>query len=348
VLLAAWRDLQWRRRRFLIAVSGTALVFAMTLVLAGLSNAFVVEVDRTLHVVGADRWVVEDGATSAFNSSQVLPGSALRQVRASPGVIAADPFIAMHSTMGTHDARNVTMIGTVPGGVASPKVPDGRAPRQDGEVAVSGRLDASIGDHVRIGGKGFVVVGIVPDSSLYGGTANVFLTLHAVQALVFDGLDLSTAIAVRGVPARVPPGTKVVTNGQSRTDLLSVLGAGRQTIDVVAVLLWIVAACIIGSIVYLSALERVRDFAVFKATGTSTRSLMAGLAFQAVVISVLAGLVGSVIAVLMASRFPIPAEIPARAYVLLPIVAIVVGFLASLAGLRRAVTVSPALAFGGA
>ena len=33
---------------------------------------------------------------------------------------------------------------------------------------------------------------------------------------------------------------------------------------------------------------------------------------------------------------------------ILPIVAIIVGALASLAGLRRAVTVSPALAFGGA
>lgn len=348
MLVAAWRDLQWRRRRFLIAVSGTALVFAMTLVLAGLSHAFVVEVDRTLAVVGADRWVVAPGATSPFNSSQVLDASALPQVRATPGVVAADPFIAIHSTMGVDDPQNVTMIGSVPGGVGSPTVTDGRAPRRDSEVAVSSRLDASIGDRVVIGGKPLRVVGVVPKSSLLGGTANVFLTLHTVQSVTFNGLPLSTAIAVRGAPTHAPPGTKIVTNAQARTDLLSVLGAGRQTIDVVGVLLWIVAACIIGSIVYLSALERVRDFAVFKATGTSTGALMAGLALQAVVISLLAGLVGAVIATVMAPRFPISAEIPTSAYVLLPIVAIVVGFLASLAGLRRAVTVSPALAFGGA
>ncbi len=46
--IAALRDLQWRRRRFLIAVLGTALVLSMTLVLAGLSAAFVNEVDRTM------------------------------------------------------------------------------------------------------------------------------------------------------------------------------------------------------------------------------------------------------------------------------------------------------------
>ena len=46
----------------------------------------------------------------------------------------------------------------------------------------------------------------------------------------------------------------------------------------IAVLLWIVAALIVGSVIYLSALERTRDFAVFKAVGVSTRSVIAGLA----------------------------------------------------------------------
>jgi hypothetical protein len=35
VLIAALRDLQWRRRRFIIAIVGTGVVFAMTLVLTG-------------------------------------------------------------------------------------------------------------------------------------------------------------------------------------------------------------------------------------------------------------------------------------------------------------------------
>ena len=40
-------------------------------------------------------------------------------------------------------------------------------------------------------------------------------------------------------------------------------------------------------------------------------------------------------------------DIPRVAFALLPVVAITIGVLASLAGLRRAVTVDPALAFGG-
>ena len=48
--MTALRDLQWRRRRFLIAVIGTSLVFGMTLVLAGLATSFDREATRTLAV----------------------------------------------------------------------------------------------------------------------------------------------------------------------------------------------------------------------------------------------------------------------------------------------------------
>ena len=113
------------------------------------------------------------------------------------------------------------------------------------------------------------------------------------------------------------------------------------------ILLWIVAACIIGSIVYLSAMERTRDFAVFKATGTSNGALGGGLALQAVILAVAAAVLASVIAMLLAPVFPLPVEIPTSAFVILFGIAIAVGLLASLAGLRRAVKVEPALAFGG-
>jgi hypothetical protein len=39
--------------------------------------------------------------------------------------------------------------------------------------------------------------------------------------------------------------------------------------------------------------------------------------------------------------------VPLRAYLALPVIAIAIGLLASVAGLRRAVAVDPALAFGG-
>ena len=58
-----------------------------------------------------------------------------------------------------------------------------------------------------------------------------------------------------------------------------------SSITIMAVLLWVVAALIVGSVIYLSALERLRDFAVFKAIGVPTRTSLAGLAMQAIIVA---------------------------------------------------------------
>ena len=184
----------------MIAVLGTVLVFSMTLVLAGLSAAFVNEIDRTITTTGVDEWAIATGATGPFNSSAVLPAGTLVAARHLPGVEAADPFVAIGATIPGETPKHVTMIGAVPGGVGSPKVDDGRAPQQQGEMAVGSRLGKDIGDTLQMGDKTFRVVGTVSGSGLYGGMPNVFLTLEDVQALTFGGAPLFTSIALRGDP----------------------------------------------------------------------------------------------------------------------------------------------------
>jgi putative ABC transport system permease protein len=154
-----------------------------------------------------------------------------------------------------------------------------------------------------------------------------------------------SAVALKGTPAVSPPGTTYMSNATARKDLLRSVNSGRSAIDLVGFLLWIVAATIVGSVIYLSALERVHDFAVFKATGTSSMTILADLIFQAVIIALLAAGIGAFVATLIGPRFPIPVVIPMSAFLLLPLLAIAVGLVASLAGMRRAVTVDPAVAF---
>lgn len=55
----------------------------------------------------------------------------------------------------------------------------------------------------------------------------------------------------------------------------------------------------------------------------------------------------AIFAVILAPLSPMHVEIPVSAFVLLPVVTVVVGLLASLIALRKTATVQPALAFGG-
>jgi putative ABC transport system permease protein len=141
---------------------------------------------------------------------------------------------------------------------------------------------------------------------------------------------------------------KIMSNAEVLEDLRRPLKNATSTIGFLRILLWIIAAGIIGSVLYLQALERTRDFAVFKATGVSSRSLLFGIAMQAIILAALAAAAALLIEWALSPTMDLAVEVPTSAYVALPIVAVVVGLIASLFGLRRAVTVDPALAFGGA
>ena len=208
-------------------------------------------------------------------------------------------------------------------------------------------MDKPIGATVEIGSRNLQIVGLIDDSTALAGQPNVFLTVAGAQKLLFSDQNLISSIGVQPLPERVPSGFALVNRDGAVNDLLRALTGARQAMTLMAGLLWVVAALIVGSMIYMSAIERTRDFAVFKAVGVPTRSILAGLAMQAVIVAVLAAALGGVLSVLLGPLFPMRVDIPQVAFLLLPVVAITIGVLASLAGLRRAVTVDPALAFGG-
>jgi putative ABC transport system permease protein len=345
VLTAALRDLQWRKRRFVIAIVGTGLVFAMTLVLTGLANGFRVEATRTVDSLGLDSYLVKSGATGPFLGSSAFPAVKLQV----PGVDIAVPLVYGSATMPDNkgSARSVNVFGAPEKGPGMPSMEQGRPPSEPHEAAVSNTMGRPIGATVEIGSRNLEVVGLVDDSTALAGQANVFLTVAGAQKLLFSGQSLISSIGLIGSPGRAPSGYKLVDRAGAINDLLRALTGARQAMSLMAGLLWVVAAMIVGSMIYMSALERTRDFAVFKAVGVPTRSILAGLAMQAVIVAVLSALLGGVLSVLLGPLFPMRVDIPQLAFILLPVVAVTIGVLASLAGLRRAVVVDPAMAFGG-
>lgn len=348
MLFAALRDVQWRKRRLVIAIVSTGLVFAMTLVLTGLVNGFRVEAERTVDSMGVDAFVVKAGAAGPFLGSTPFAQIDLPQVARAPGVLAAAPLATAPSTIrqGT-SARNVTAFGAPEHGPGMPRVSDGRAPSTPDEVTVSSTLGRNLGDDLQVGARTLRIVGIVPESTALAKIPNIFLTTEGLQQLAYNGQPTISSIGIDGMPRQLPDGYQTVNRADAVSDLMRPLKVAVDAITVVAVLLWIVAALIVGSVVYLSALERLRDFAVFKAIGVPTRSILAGLALQAVVVALLAAVVGGILSLLLAPLFPMTVVVPLSAFVALPAIATVIGLLASVAGLRRVVAIDPALAFGG-
>jgi putative ABC transport system permease protein len=347
ILMLGLRELQWSRRRFAVAVLATALVFALGLLMSGVSASFDNEIDRTVDSFGADAWLVRGESFGPFTGPATIPASQARVVRGLPGVDRADPVAVLRATTTTPSRRNVNLLGVVPGGVGSPPGWRGELLARRGTAIADKSLGLRVGDVIDLNGRELRVGAVSSGQTYFAGIPTVTVALREAQALALDRRPLATAIVTRGRPAAAPTGFALLANDEVARDLARPVLQAKQTISLIRMLLWVVAAGIIGAIVYLSVLERTRDFAALKAIGVPTGHLLGALILQAIVLSMLSAILAVAIEAAIAPAIAMSVEVPLLAYVSLPLVAVAVGMLASFIGLRRAIGVDPALSFAG-
>lgn len=345
--LLALRDLQWRSRRFAVAILATGLVFGLALLMTGIQASFDNEIERTVASFRADAWVVPKGSRGPFTAPIAFPERRVQEVRRLKGVRSATAVAVAGATTSTPEIKSINLVGIVPGAVGSPGKDVDRALAGRGAAVADDTLGLSVGDRLDLDGKNFTVRGRTHGLTHFAGVPTVTLPVKEVQRLRMNGGHLATAIVTRGTPRNAPKSLTVLSNAQVRNDLARPIEQAKQTITLIRSLLWLVAAGIIGAVLYLSALERVPDFAVLKAIGVTTRSLMIALVIQAMALALVSVVVAIGFAQLLSPLAAMSVEIPVSAYITLAIVAVVVGILASTLALRRAVAVDPALAFGG-
>ncbi len=250
-------DLLYRRRQFLIATVGAGLVFAMTLLLAGLANGFGVEVNQTVAGFHADEWVVKAGSSGRVASLTPFTEADVARVAATPGVTSATPVIIIPQTAHVSGSlQQVNIIGS-PVGSAPGRQPlvSGTLVDGPGQAVVDQRLGVSEGDSISVGGSTFRVVGITSDRTLLGGIPNMYVTLADAQAAAFEGASIISAVVVTGAPTSVPTGLVSFTNAQVDTASLQQMATGVSSINNSKLFMWLIAAVIVASLVYVTALN---------------------------------------------------------------------------------------------
>lgn len=355
MLLLTLRDLRHRRTRFLIVTTVAAVVFALLFLMNGLVEQFHREPVDTTRSFGADGWVLATGVAGPFTSSASVPVSNLARLdapRRSPIVVAR---ASLHRGTGSAggvspggSSREVVIVGHDPKGLGAPRVIDGRTAASTGEIVTDRSIGARIGSDVQIGQDRYRVVGRTRNATVLAGVPLVYVVLGDAQDMVFGSRSVVTGFLVRGHIVALPSGMALRTNDEVADDTFHPLKNAIVSIDLVRALLWLVAAVIIGAVVFLSALERQRDFAVLKAVGTTNAKLAGGLALQAVLIALLAVLVASVLQLLLRPAFPLRIRVPDADYWRLPVLGSLVALLAAAAGMRSVVRTDPASAFAGA
>ncbi len=345
MLLLTFRDLVYRKTRFIVVTVLGAVVFALLFVMTGLVNQFNLEPAEAVEQFGAAQWVLPEGVSAPFTSVSVMPAAAFDAVDAE----TKSPVVITRSSVSDGGPpAEVVLVGFEPGGLGAPQVVEGNAPQAEGEVALDRTLDIGVGTDITVSGAPFTVVGLTEKTTVLAGIPFAYLVLPDAQVLAFTSTDVISSVVVAGDVGPLPPGLASLSSDDVVAQTLQPLEGAIASIDLVRALLWIVAAIIVGAVVYLSALDRQRDFAVLKAVGSSNASLLGSLALQAVMIALGAVAIAAIIQVFLAPRFPLPVTVPTSAFWQLPLMAVVMALAAGAIGMRKVLRSDPSQAFSGA
>lgn len=348
VWMVAWPDFRTRLRRFLVIAVGMAIVLAVTLLLSAFSEGFNLRGERLLGVFDGDVYLAVEGSAGPMTSTAPFPAAVADEVLAQPGVTEAVPlFLVPNAVLVEDDQPSSAVVVGTPDGVGWPVIVEGRAIEGDDEIVVDLELvGVETGQQLSVAGRVFTIVGRTEHATWDISTQGVFMREAVARDLFASGRPVATAIAVTGTLDTVPAGLVVHPRDEAVADVVSRTAAAKRSIDSFRITLWALAVVIVGSVLYLAALERVRDFAIFKATGATQIDLVLGLALQAALVGVVSGLVSIGLAHLMKPIYPGLLSLPVSvAWTVIP-VAVVIAVISSLVGVRRAIKVDPSQAFG--
>ncbi|MCC6626400.1 MAG: FtsX-like permease family protein [Chloroflexi bacterium] len=368
---------RWRGAIGMIIGVGIALSLTMTILAVSTgTNALMTE---DYQQSGADLYLYTKGS----NPIPILAGETagvirqarheLTRVRAMPEVIAA---IGMMPLELEHDTGEARRRGDAPSAIMAIGVDGdpttiphlivlkaGRWPERPNEIAIGARVarqkDLAIGDILRLNGRDVTITGIgrLRAVSTYGSDSFVYVDYGTFRDRAGVGDSLSSILVYTDRPATVrqraiEPGTLAAfTPADMMERVLTLLRSDQVTNWIMSAMALGIGALFVSSMLGRSVVERRLEFATLKAIGLPKRSILMLVTLEALVVCLVATLLGIVVSLLMgtwintsiAEQYGFEnlyrADIASFATVLA--LALALGLLAGLLPARRATRVDP-------
>jgi putative ABC transport system permease protein len=361
----ALRELRRTPGRFAVVGGALTVLVLLLLFLGGLLDGLFLNSTGAIRAVGSDAVVFSDDARKSLIRSSVDTG-VQAEVASVDGVQEVGGFgVALLGVQipGEDDIANGAVAGYELASDALPEPPPPDQTYADRRLESSG---AEIGDVVLVGPAEvpLEIIGWVEDTNylLQGGLwvepdtwrdvqnsnrPDAIVADDEFQVLVVrseDGTDVSALIAA----INATTGSTETVSEEDAVNAIPGITAQNATFTAVIGVTFFVAALIVALFFALITLERLGIYAVLKAIGAPSRTLVLGLLTQAVTIAVSAFVIGGLIALGLAQvippEVPVQFELSRAAFILVGV--IVTAAIGGLVSLRRIVRIDPASAIG--
>lgn len=300
------------KTRSALAIVGIAIGIATIVALGIITEGLKTSTEETLKAGGSDFSVVESNVSDMFLSK--IDESYIEKIKSVNGVEDAVGVLTAIQPIGGNPY--FVLIGIDPDklDISNIKITEGKAFSNGstkeviiGKVA-SEKLNKSVGDTLTLNQEKYKITGIFETGDLQqdGGA---FLSLNNLQEIE-DKSDKVTMIYVKiNNDANVDEVTKNIEDkyGSDITTIASLedLQSVDQGINIIDTASWAISilAIVIGGIgvintMIMSVFERTREIGVLKAVGWKNRRVLSMILGESIVLTLVAGLVGSIMGVL--------------------------------------------------
>ncbi|WP_295457407.1 ABC transporter permease [uncultured Thiodictyon sp.] len=370
--LLAWRNLAHDRSRFVVTLVG--IIFAVVLIAMqmGLFLGFSDSTTTIINHTRADFWIVGKGSQN-FEVTLPISERELYLARSVPGVAQAEALLVQFMLWKKPDGGNESIIllgSDLNTGLAGPwHIVEGRLEdlrRPDAVMTDRVYMDklgvGRVGTQVEINNRRALLVGVTQGIRSFTTSPWVFASYRSAQHLSGFADDKTNYVIgrlrpdadptqVRDALARILPRTDVYLSAdfaaRTRDYWMFTTGAGASVL-MSAVLGLLVGVVIVAQVLYATTVDHLPEFGTLRAMGAPRAFIYKVILSQAVISATLGGLPGIAVSLMIAkgSEFSAAAIlVPPRWTVVLYVITLVMCILASVASIRKAMSIDPAMVF---
>ena len=275
----ARRQLLARRGRTFAGLIGIAaallLVLALNAIFAGLETRLTSYINRS----GADVIVAQSGVQTMHMTLSALPEADVQSIGAVEGVASATPILYKSVFVERGDKSGVVALvggGPIPGGAHAPT---GRGIVID--KALADRLGVGIGDTVQVLGTDLRVADEVSGTAAISGS--FAFVARPMLARLLQAQGVASYILVRATPgtsaaeladrinAQVPGVTASTREAFAASERRTVGDMSTDIVRAMTFVGFVIGVAVAGLVAYSATLTQLRDVAVLRALGLTTR-----------------------------------------------------------------------------
>lgn len=296
------RHLLQRRLRSALTIAGVALGIAAIVVLTAVASGIASGFGNLFGGADADLTVAQAGAYDLFISS--LDERDGDVIRAQPQVAAVAGVLYSAATL--DEVPFFLVFGYEPDGyaIAHFTITEGRALRADREIvlgaAAARNLARGVGDTLSFNGSAFRIVGLFESGQAFEESGGV-ITLDDAQAVFQRPRQVNLFQVKLHAPDQAEAVRERLAERLPKADVTLGAGAGQrqEAYQMIVAFAWAIGlvAALVGGLgmmntVFMGVFERVRDIGVLRALGWRRRSVLVIIVGEALVLSVVGGVLG--------------------------------------------------------